>query len=253
MPEAAGGRGFSPRRRALRHVLWGRGLGGRGVAADELTAPAPKAAMGVARGRRRGRRRKAGLAATQRTRGACPRRLGAWLGVGGVVERPGGGAVYKGRGGARRARLRSVRATERSARRAELTRASRLGGWRAAGVAPMLLQPAPRAPGASPKDTTFTKLFVGGLPYHTTDASLRSHFQGFGDIDEAVVITDRLTGRSRGYGFVSPGAPGPRPGPCPPARLPQGPPIRHPRGPTHAAGTPDLDTPGPCLLQGPPT
>lgn len=77
----------------------------------------------------------------------------------------------------------------------------------------MLLQPAPRAPGApgaSPKDTTFTKLFVGGLPYHTTDASLRSHFQGFGDIDEAVVITDRLTGRSRGYGFVSPG-PRPRP------------------------------------------
>ncbi|XP_016106826.1 RNA-binding protein 38-like [Sinocyclocheilus grahami] len=52
------------------------------------------------------------------------------------------------------------------------------------------------------KDTTFTKIFVGGLPYHTTDASLRTHFQTFGDIDEAVVIADRQTGKSRGYGFV---------------------------------------------------
>lgn len=82
---------------------------------------------------------------------------------------------------------------------------------------PMLLQPAPcapsvgfprppAAPGAmhgSQKDTTFTKIFVGGLPYHTTDASLRKYFEGFGDIEEAVVITDRQTGKSRGYGFVS--------------------------------------------------
>uniref|UniRef100_A0A3Q3FW58 RNA binding motif protein 38 n=1 Tax=Kryptolebias marmoratus TaxID=37003 RepID=A0A3Q3FW58_KRYMA len=53
------------------------------------------------------------------------------------------------------------------------------------------------------KDTTHTKLFVGGLPYHTSDASLRKHFQAFGAIDEAVVITDRHTGKSRGYGFVT--------------------------------------------------
>lgn len=53
------------------------------------------------------------------------------------------------------------------------------------------------------KDTTFTKIFVGGLPYHTTDASLREHFQIYGEIEEAVVITDRQTGKSRGYGFVS--------------------------------------------------
>ena len=53
------------------------------------------------------------------------------------------------------------------------------------------------------KDTTLTKLFVGGLPYHTTDKSLREHFEVYGDIDEAVVITDRQTGKSRGYGFVS--------------------------------------------------
>ncbi|KAJ8016270.1 hypothetical protein DPEC_G00005460 [Dallia pectoralis] len=53
------------------------------------------------------------------------------------------------------------------------------------------------------KDTTFTKVFVGGLPYHTNDASLRKYFETFGDIDEAVVITDRQTGKSRGYGFVT--------------------------------------------------
>lgn len=53
------------------------------------------------------------------------------------------------------------------------------------------------------KDTTWTKLFVGGLPYHTTDKSLREHFAVYGAIEEAVVITDRQTGKSRGYGFVS--------------------------------------------------
>lgn len=53
------------------------------------------------------------------------------------------------------------------------------------------------------KDTTWTKLFVGGLPYHTTDKSLREHFAVYGSIEEAVVITDRQTGKSRGYGFVS--------------------------------------------------
>ncbi|CAL8128578.1 unnamed protein product [Orchesella dallaii] len=52
------------------------------------------------------------------------------------------------------------------------------------------------------KDTTWTKLFVGGLPYHTTDKSLRDHFKVYGEIEEAVVITDRQTGKSRGYGFV---------------------------------------------------
>lgn len=53
------------------------------------------------------------------------------------------------------------------------------------------------------KDTTYTKIFVGGLPYHTTDKSLRQFFEAFGDIEEAVVITDRQTGKSRGYGFVT--------------------------------------------------
>ena len=56
---------------------------------------------------------------------------------------------------------------------------------------------------ANQKDTTFTKIFVGGLPYHTTDESLKAFFQKFGNIEEAVVITDRQTGKSRGYGFVN--------------------------------------------------
>ncbi|KAL9702366.1 hypothetical protein quinque_005884 [Culex quinquefasciatus] len=56
--------------------------------------------------------------------------------------------------------------------------------------------------GVPAKDTTWTKLFVGGLPYHTTDKSLREHFSVYGDIEEAVVITDRTTNKSRGYGFV---------------------------------------------------
>ena len=55
----------------------------------------------------------------------------------------------------------------------------------------------------SQKDTTYTKIFVGGLPYHTTDETLRKFFEKFGEIDEAVVIADRATGKSRGYGFVS--------------------------------------------------
>ena len=53
------------------------------------------------------------------------------------------------------------------------------------------------------KDNTFTKLFVGGLPYHTTDETLRAYFQQFGEIEEAVVIHDRITRKSKGYGFVS--------------------------------------------------
>lgn len=58
-------------------------------------------------------------------------------------------------------------------------------------------------PTVTQKDTTLTKIFVGGLPYHTTDKSLKKFFESFGDIEEAVVITDRQTGKSRGYGFVT--------------------------------------------------
>lgn len=47
------------------------------------------------------------------------------------------------------------------------------------------------------------KLFVGGLDWNTTDASLAQAFQGFGAISESKVIMDRETGRSRGFGFVT--------------------------------------------------
>lgn len=53
------------------------------------------------------------------------------------------------------------------------------------------------------KDNTYTKLFVGGLPYHTTDETLREFFTQFGELDEAVVIIDKTTKKSKGYGFVS--------------------------------------------------
>ncbi len=47
------------------------------------------------------------------------------------------------------------------------------------------------------------KLFVGGLSWDTTDDGLRQAFAPFGEITEAKVITDRDTGRSRGFGFVT--------------------------------------------------
>ncbi|MBI3180227.1 MAG: RNA-binding protein, partial [Deltaproteobacteria bacterium] len=47
------------------------------------------------------------------------------------------------------------------------------------------------------------KLFVGGLSWNTTDDALRQAFERFGQIDEAKVIVDRDTGRSRGFGFVT--------------------------------------------------
>ncbi|KAK9164768.1 hypothetical protein Syun_005670 [Stephania yunnanensis] len=52
-------------------------------------------------------------------------------------------------------------------------------------------------------DTTFTKVFVGGLAWETQSDTMRRYFEHFGDIHEAVVITDRNTGRSKGYGFVT--------------------------------------------------
>ncbi|KAK4483339.1 hypothetical protein RD792_010525, partial [Penstemon davidsonii] len=48
-----------------------------------------------------------------------------------------------------------------------------------------------------------TKLFVGGLSWGTDDQSLRDAFGSFGDVVDARVITDRDTGRSRGFGFVN--------------------------------------------------
>lgn len=46
------------------------------------------------------------------------------------------------------------------------------------------------------------KLFVGGLPWATTSDELKELFSQYGAIVSAVVITDKMSGRSRGFGFV---------------------------------------------------
>lgn len=46
------------------------------------------------------------------------------------------------------------------------------------------------------------RLFVGGLPFATTDDELKEAFEAYGTVIDARVITDHETGRSRGFGFV---------------------------------------------------
>ena len=47
------------------------------------------------------------------------------------------------------------------------------------------------------------KIFVGNLSWHTTEDGMRDAFERFGEIEFARVVTDRETGRSRGFGFVT--------------------------------------------------
>jgi RNA recognition motif-containing protein len=47
-----------------------------------------------------------------------------------------------------------------------------------------------------------TKIYVGNLPFSTTDDRLREVFEQFGEVASASVVMDRETGRSRGFGFV---------------------------------------------------
>ena len=47
-----------------------------------------------------------------------------------------------------------------------------------------------------------SKIYVGGLPYATTDQQLQEIFSAHGNVESARVITDKFTGRSRGFGFV---------------------------------------------------
>ncbi len=46
------------------------------------------------------------------------------------------------------------------------------------------------------------RLYVGGIPYNTSDDALRSAFAQAGEVASASIIMDRATGRSKGFGFV---------------------------------------------------
>lgn len=46
------------------------------------------------------------------------------------------------------------------------------------------------------------KLYVGGIPYSSTDATLKDAFSKAGSVVSASIIVDRMTGRSKGFGFV---------------------------------------------------
>ena len=56
----------------------------------------------------------------------------------------------------------------------------------------------------TPRDSRIMarKLFVGGLPYRTTGDELKDAFSKAGEVASASIVTDRETGRSRGFGFV---------------------------------------------------
>jgi cold-inducible RNA-binding protein len=46
------------------------------------------------------------------------------------------------------------------------------------------------------------KLYVGGLPYSTSEDALKEAFSAAGEVESATIITDRMSGRSKGFGFV---------------------------------------------------
>ena len=52
------------------------------------------------------------------------------------------------------------------------------------------------------EEVTVKKIYVGNLPWSATEADLRELFSSVGTVHSAAVITDRDTGRSRGFGFI---------------------------------------------------
>ena len=46
------------------------------------------------------------------------------------------------------------------------------------------------------------RIYVGNLSYETNDEKLRQAFEAYGQVESATVITDKYSGRSRGFGFV---------------------------------------------------
>ena len=51
-----------------------------------------------------------------------------------------------------------------------------------------------------------SKLYIGGIPYRTTEDAMRTAFEAAGTVVSVSIITDRMTGRSRGFGFVEMGS-----------------------------------------------
>jgi RNA recognition motif-containing protein len=49
----------------------------------------------------------------------------------------------------------------------------------------------------------FVKIYVGNMSYTTTEDTLREAFGAHGDVEEVAIVTDRDTGRPRGFGFVT--------------------------------------------------
>jgi RNA recognition motif-containing protein len=47
------------------------------------------------------------------------------------------------------------------------------------------------------------RLFIGSVAWATTSDSLKKHFESVGQVEEANILTDKMTGRSRGFGFVT--------------------------------------------------
>lgn len=50
------------------------------------------------------------------------------------------------------------------------------------------------------------KLYVGNLSYNTSDEGLKEHFSQAGNVVSATIITDKFSGRSKGFGFVEMGS-----------------------------------------------
>ena len=56
---------------------------------------------------------------------------------------------------------------------------------------------------AATEPEQFRKIFIGGLSYKTTEEGLRGFYAQWGELLDAVVMTDKTTGKSRGFGFVT--------------------------------------------------
>ena len=46
------------------------------------------------------------------------------------------------------------------------------------------------------------KIYVGNLPFSSSEDELKGLFEGYGEVDSAKIISDQFTGRSRGFGFI---------------------------------------------------